>query len=227
MTQQEYDSKMATLNAMQELINIQRDLRAPKTRRNNFGVYRSCEDILEAVKPLLAENGCVLTIYDDIVEVGGRIYVKATATLVNASGDVKMTTAYAREDDTKKGMDGAQVTGAASSYARKYALNGLFCIDDVADADGTNTHGKDDVKPAKKESKPSAVSVEELTPKASKKTTPWNSQWNAGVGILQSIKAAKGDTIREKVANAFTTAYDISDEDCRIIEENILNMSNK
>lgn len=122
---------------MKELIEIQRKLKAPKGNTNSFGgyKYRKCEDILEAVKPLLAENSCYITIYDEIVEVGGRIYVKANATITNATGQFVKTTAFAREEESKKGMDLAQVTGAASSYARKYALNGLLAIDDTKDPD--------------------------------------------------------------------------------------------
>lgn len=131
---------------MKELAIIQSKLKAPKGQFNQFGKYkyRSCEDILEAVKPLLSETECTLTIADSIVPVGNRIYVQATATLKNAAGETEVTTAFAREEDMKKGMDGSQVTGAASSYARKYALNGLFAIDDNKDSDSTNTHGKDE-----------------------------------------------------------------------------------
>lgn len=128
---------------MKELIMIQQELKAPKTQRNNFGGYnyRSCEDILEAVKPLLAEQSCTLTITDEIVMVGERIYLKATATLTNPEGQSVSTTAFAREPEQKKGMDESQISGMASSYARKYALNGLFCIDDTKDADTMdNTH---------------------------------------------------------------------------------------
>ena len=119
---------------MEKLAKIQKELKAPKDLRNNFGGYnyRSAESILEAVKPLL--NGAILTLEDDIVLVGERFYIKATATFQD--GDyVKTTTAFAREPETKKGMDDSQITGTASSYARKYALNGLFCIDDNKDAD--------------------------------------------------------------------------------------------
>lgn len=125
---------------MKELLAIQSKLKAPKSQMNTFGhfKYRSCEDILEAVKPLLAENNCVLTIADDIILVGDRIYVKATATFMNSEGNTIITTALAREEEEKRGMDAAQITGAASSYARKYALNGLFCIDDTKDPDATN-----------------------------------------------------------------------------------------
>lgn len=122
-----------------KLIDVQGRLKAPKGQYNNFGKYkyRSSEDILEAVKPLLVEQGLLLTIEDDIVMVGERIYVKAIATV--RYGEESITSvAFAREELEKKGMDSSQVTGAASSYARKYALNGLFCIDDTKDSDATN-----------------------------------------------------------------------------------------
>ena len=120
------------------IISIQNELKAPKGQFNSFGryKYRSCEDILEAVKPLLHKYSCSLNISDEVVMVGDRFYVKSTATLRKDTGEtIASSVAYAREDEVKKGMDGAQVTGAASSYARKYALNGLFCIDDTKDAD--------------------------------------------------------------------------------------------
>lgn len=125
---------------MKELIAIQSELKAPKSLFNKFGgyKYRKAEDILEAVKPLLAKQKCTLTITDDIVMVGNRIYVKSTATIKNEKGECETTTGWAREEETKKGMDGSQITGASSSYARKYALNGLFAIDDNADSDTTN-----------------------------------------------------------------------------------------
>jgi hypothetical protein len=127
---------------MLEILNkIQCELKAPKTQMNKFGgyAYRSCEDILEAVKPLLQKYEAVLTIGDEIIAVADRIYVKATATLKGKDGEVSVN-AYAREPASKKGSDESQITGAASSYARKYALNGLFAIDDAKDADATNTH---------------------------------------------------------------------------------------
>lgn len=124
------------------LTDIQNELKAPKNKYNSFGKYsyRSCEDILEAVKPLLKKHNASLTIRDDIVEVGGRVYVKAIAQLHifddagMISGGAEVT-AFAREPEEKKGMDTSQITGTASSYARKYALNGLFLIDDTKDAD--------------------------------------------------------------------------------------------
>ena len=133
---------------MNKLAEIQQALKAPKGQKNKFGNYnyRSCEDILEAVKPLLGD--CSLTLSDEMVEIGGRVYVKATASLIMPTNagpethEVLKVYGWAREAEDKKGMDAAQITGAASSYARKYALNGLFCIDDTKDADATNDHGK-------------------------------------------------------------------------------------
>ena len=118
------------------LQQIQSELKAPKSQRNNFGGYndRSCEDILEALKPVLAKYKAAIILTDEMVEVGGRIYVKATATLKTDNESISGV-AFARETETRKGMDEAQVTGAASSYARKYALSGLFALDDTKDAD--------------------------------------------------------------------------------------------
>jgi len=121
---------------------------------NKFGGYRyrSCEDILEALKPLLAKHECTITISDEVIEVGGRIYVKATAKIIKSGSgeenfdDSASVCGWAREAETRKGMDDSQITGSASSYARKYALNGLFAIDDTKDADATNDHGKDSSK---------------------------------------------------------------------------------
>lgn len=128
----------------EKLANVQADLKAPKGQYNSFGKYnyRSCEDILEAVKPLLKANNLTLTIGDEIELIGDRYYIKAIATLSdNESKDVVINTAYAREAESKSGMDSSQITGTASSYARKYALNGLFLIDDTKDAD-TDEHAK-------------------------------------------------------------------------------------
>ena len=142
---------------MKELIEIQKELKAPKGQYNSFGKYkyRSAEDILEAVKPLLHKNGCQLTLSDEIVLIGDRFYVKATARLSNGMEN-EFTSAYAREDLDKKGMDGSQITGTASSYARKYALNGLFCIDDTKDADtdeyANQQKGKTETKTERKAS---------------------------------------------------------------------------
>jgi hypothetical protein len=138
-----------------KLILIQNDLKAPKNQYNSFGKYkyRSCEDILEGLKPVLKKHNTSLKISDDIVLVGERYYIKATVTLMDTeSGEIIENTAYARESDDKKGMDASQVTGATSSYARKYALNGMFLIDDTKDADTDEFQGKvrgesaDDIK---------------------------------------------------------------------------------
>lgn len=129
---------------IEAMAGVQSTLKAPKGQTNKFGgyKYRSCEDILEAVKPLLKSKGLILTITDDIVDVGGRVYVKATAVVHNSEGQAVQTCGFAREEESKKGMDSSQITGSASSYARKYALNGLFCIDDTKDSDATNNHGR-------------------------------------------------------------------------------------
>lgn len=154
----------------EKLVTIQSELKAPKGQTNTFGKYkyRSCEDILEAVKPLLKSQKLVLTLTDWIENVGGRFYVRATATVSESETSFLSVTAYAREEETKKGMDAAQITGAASSYARKYALNGLFCIDDTKDADtmdNTKTEAKPE-KPIKEVAKPKpdkALVMESLT----------------------------------------------------------------
>ena len=136
-------------NLTVKLSKIQQELKAPKDLFNKFGGYnyRSCESILEAVKPLL--NDCVVQLNDEIVIIGDRYYIKATAKITDGETSIE-NSAYAREAAEKKGMDEAQITGSASSYARKYALNGLFLIDDTKDSDAINTHGKEeDKQPAK------------------------------------------------------------------------------
>ena len=135
------------MNVYEKLIAIQSELKAPKSQYNNFGkyAYRNCEDILEALKPILKEHKSTIYISDEIVTVLERFYVKATVTFIDAeTGEKIINTAYAREEEDKKGMDGSQVTGASSSYARKYALNGMFAIDDTKDSDFTNTTIKGD-----------------------------------------------------------------------------------
>lgn len=148
---------MADKTFIERVIAVQSQLKAPKNQRNNFGGYnyRNCEDILEAVKPLLKAEGLLLTITDEIVVLGDRFYVKATATLTDGERSLS-NQAFAREEATKKGMDGSQVTGAASSYARKYALNGLFAIDDTKDADTLN-NGKEYTATSKASNKAKAT----------------------------------------------------------------------
>lgn len=168
---------------MNKLQEIQHKLKAPKGQYNSFGKYkyRSCEDILEAVKPILNEMGCTLTLSDEIVLIGERYYVRATAWLKGEDVN-EVTSAYAREDNEKKGMDGAQVTGTASSYARKYALNGLFCIDDTKDAD-TDEYAAQTAKKAK----PSPAQTE--AKKEKPVLDPNHPQWSA---ILKALAAGKG-----------------------------------
>ena len=127
----------------EQLANVQHELKCNKSLYNSFGKYsyRSTELIMEAVKPLLFSNDLCLIITDSVELIGDRFYIKATATVSNKEGEQISTTAYAREEEGKKGMDASQVTGSTSSYARKYALNGLLAIDDTKDADATNTHG--------------------------------------------------------------------------------------
>lgn len=130
----------------EKLLTVQTELKAPKNQMNTFGKYkyRSQEDILEALKPILARIKAVSIVSDELVLIGDRYYIKATASLIDAeTGDKAFTVGYAREELDKKGMDGSQITGTASSYARKYALNGLYAIDDTKDADALNDHSKD------------------------------------------------------------------------------------
>jgi hypothetical protein len=132
-----------------KLLNIQQKLKAPKGQFNDFGKYRyrSCEDILEEIKPHLARENAILYFTDKIESVGNRNYIRTELHFVDInSGEELINSAYAREEEDKKGMDGSQITGASSSYARKYALNGLFAIDDTKDSDTTN---KGDEKPVK------------------------------------------------------------------------------
>lgn len=138
-------------NIKDKLLHIQQHLKAPKGQYNNFGkyTYRSCEDILTAVKPLLEVTKSTLVLSDDLVNIGERYYIRAEAVLHDIESDSYLVASgYAREALDKKGMDDSQITGSCSSYARKYALNALFCIDDVKDADSTNTNMPPQAPPA-------------------------------------------------------------------------------
>ena len=140
-----------TQNLTQKLLNVQRDLKAPKGQYNSFGKYkyRSAEDILEAVKPINVRNGILLTITDEPILIGEWHYIKASATVTDGVDNLTVT-AYARESETKKGQDLSQITGTASSYARKYALNGLYLIDDTKDADTDEYRNQGNKAPAVK-----------------------------------------------------------------------------
>lgn len=132
---------MTNVKVLEKLLNVQSKLKAPKSQRNDFGKYnyRNCEDILESVKPLLADVKATIVLSDKLLLIGERYYIEATARFIDVeTGEEVSNNAYAREEEVKKGMDGSQITGSASSYARKYALNGLLDIDDTKDSDTTN-----------------------------------------------------------------------------------------
>ena len=156
------------MSTIEKLLAVQAELKAPKGQYNSFGKYkyRSCEDILEAVKPLLKKHGAAITISDELVQIGNRIYVKATATFWNTENNGGLpieNTAFAREPDTKKGMDESQITGTASSYARKYALNGLLLIDDTKDADTDENRNERENRAKKQKEQPKQETVEDRT----------------------------------------------------------------
>lgn len=148
---------------MKALTAIQNELKAPKNQYNSFGKYkyRSCEDILEAVKPLLKKHDCTLTITDEVIEVGGMVFIEAQCVLLSGDDEV-IVRAQAGIDPNRKGMDIAQSFGSSSSYARKYALNGLFLIDDTKDADATNDHGKTQNAPVQKQTTPPTPKAERI-----------------------------------------------------------------
>lgn len=155
------------MNIYEKLMNIQKELKAPKGQYNSFGKYkyRSCEDILESVKPLLEKYKVTIILTDKLEQIGERYYIRAMAILFDTESDNSIeNTAYAREEETKKGMDGSQITGTSSSYARKYALNGLLLIDDTKDADTDeftkeNNKGKTKEEPKEKKITPGQLKV--------------------------------------------------------------------
>lgn len=174
---------------IQKLATIQSELKAPKNAYNAFGKYkyRKAEDILEAAKPLLKEHGILLSLSDDIEMIGNRFYVKTTVTLTDGENKHSVT-ASAREEDDKKGMDGSQITGASSSYARKYALNGIFAIDDTADSDQTNT-GKEEQKQTAGQQSTKASTVKNSDPTLLSKLEP--KEWNRIIlGLKERNKTA-------------------------------------
>lgn len=191
---------------------IQTELSAPKGQFNKFGgyAYRSCEDILEALKPLLKKHKACVTISDDIVMVGDRVYVKATATLT--AGEESITaTAFAREAEDKKGMDSAQVTGSTSSYARKYALNGLFAIDDNKDPDDPQGNPPTPPKTPQKPTKPQPVQ-ESAPPPSAPPSAPTATTEPKELDYVIPVGDMKGYTIRQaykaKRTDAVYAAYD-------------------
>lgn len=188
----------------ESLQSIQEKLKAPKGLRNSFGNYnyRSTESILEAVKPILAEEKCVIILSDKIINIGDRYYIEATATLKNFKGDSEYVTALAKEEESKKGMDGAQVTGSTSSYARKYALNGLLLIDDTKDADTdefANQNKKED------------TNKKTLTPPSVPQVTNW---LNKGTDEFAKVEAAlkSGNFTIEDVKKKYTLSNAVETE---------------
>jgi len=177
----------------EKLSKIQMELKVPKAQFNAFGKYnyRSCEDILESLKPICAKYNSVLFLSDAIRNIGDRYYIEATATLFDfETGKSIQNTGSAREEENKKGQDGSQITGGASSYARKYALNGLFAIDDTKDSDSTNTHGKEPKQASKPYSKPSPsdkTDLEKVIEKLSEK----------GIAVESLLLKAKVSSLEE------------------------------
>ena len=182
-----------------KIMNVQSELKAPKGNYNSFGKYsyRSAEDILEAVKPLLKKEGLAISISDDIVMIGDRFYVKSTVKLIDIeNGDVVETSALAREDETKKGMDLAQVTGSCSSYSRKYALNGAFAIDSSElDPDRVNTHGQE---------------VQQDKPKSTTTTTSSSTISEAQVKRLIAI-GYKANITTEQILSTIKKEYNVNE----------------
>jgi hypothetical protein len=190
---------------MIELIKIQSELKAPKNQFNSFGKYnyRSCEDILEALKPLLAKHECTLTISDEIKEVGGIIFIEATATIIKGDKSISVK-AQAGINPDRKGMDIAQSFGASSSYARKYSLNGLFLIDDTKDPDVTNEHGN-----GKKE-------VSKPTTSTPKDTREW---LNKGEKLDHAIAYLKGGGKMELIEEKYRLSKEIKESLNAIINQ--------
>lgn len=181
------------MNIREKLLAIQDELKAPKGQYNSFGKYkyRNCEDILEAVKPLCKKHKAVLKVGDELVVVGERYYIKSTAIICDLEKEENISnTAYAREELEKKGMDGSQITGTASSYARKYALNGLFCIDDTKDAD------TDEYKEQEKKNDVNQVSSDKIT--------------ETNLKVLQAMIKTLGDEAKQ-FYSSILQAYKVRD----------------
>lgn len=190
------------MSVYEKLAAVQRELKAPKGQFNSFGKYkyRSCEDILEALKPVLSKNGCAVVLSDSVEHVGDRFYICATATITDYETHEQVhNTAFAREDTDKKGMDGSQITGTASSYARKYALNGLFLIDDTKDADTDAYHEQTTGEQRKEEPKIAAATAKandvkrllvKVTGDKQVAAQVWNEQYKQDSGDIVKMNAA-------------------------------------
>lgn len=190
------------MSVYEKLAAVQRELKAPKGQFNSFGKYkyRSCEDILEALKPVLSKNGCAVVLSDSVEQVGDRFYICATATITDYETHEQVhNTAFAREDTDKKGMDGSQITGTASSYARKYALNGLFLIDDTKDADTDAYHEQTTGEKHKEEPKIAAATAKanevkkllvKVTGSKENAQAVWEKRYKADSGDIVKMNAA-------------------------------------
>lgn len=208
---------------LKKLLEIQSELKAPKNQHNDFGnyYYRSCEDILEAVKPLCKKHGCVLTLTDTVKQIGDRYYIEATAILFDVeTAEMISSTASAREPQTKKGSDESQITGAASSYARKYALNGLFDIDDTKDADA----GDKPTAPTPKPTAPKTVTPTPVQPKPINNTIKFIS--DAQRTRLFAMAKGHEDIIRKELENRNISStkeipISIYEEICKIVETKV------
>lgn len=204
------------MELIKSLKQLQLALKVPKSQRNNFGKYnyRSCEDIVEEVKKVLdKENDCTLFLQDEIVMLGGRFYVKATATYTNGKENISVS-AYAREEEEKKGMDGSQITGSASSYARKYALNGLLLIDDTKDADFTNNGQK---------TQPNVLQKPQVKTKIKLNETEWAKTLEAIMGGKRTIEQvlAACDLTEKQMAELEFLAKDEPSEEEKYYNEKI------
>ena len=192
---------------MVELVKIQSELKAPKNQYNNFGKYkyRSCEDILEGLKPHLLENKCILTLTDDVVELAGVLMIKATATITNSKGVNVTVSAFAGIDPNKKGMDISQTFGSSSSYARKYALNGLFAIDDTKDADTQNNNPSTPKTATKPANKTTAANTK-VKPTLGTNTGGYNKAWLA---YRDADSNDKRNSIKQSILNAYADANEV------------------
>ena len=199
---------------MKELVEIQANLKAPKNQRNNFGKYnyRSCEDILEGLKPLLLSHGCSVVLTDKVEQVGNIIVIKATATITNKEGVQISVDAYAGVDPNKKGMDIAQTFGSSSSYARKYALNGLFAIDDTKDADT-----QDNTPSTKASAKSTGTTTNAPAKPKSKPTLDLTSQ--SYTNAFTAYKGAASNDKRNNVKQSIMKAYKNANEVLNKLEE--------
>lgn len=205
------------MNIKEKLAAIQAELKAPKSQFNSFGGYhyRNAEDILEAVKPLLTKYHCGLVCSDEIVLIGERYYVKAEVRFYDCEdNDAFSIYAYAREEESKKGMDGSQVTGASSSYARKYALNGLFCIDDTKDSDTTNT-GDQKPQPEKKPAPKKKVEAAPAPAPAPKKQPTERERW------IDSLARGAVNAQGVKAEDAYKAKFHPTPEEWALVQDEV------